>query len=76
MISVTIANDRNPLLDFVEETQSVEIDTIPIEGNEVGMTVYYSSTDFIWSQPDYTGSMTRLEVFSMLTGGLIDGNYY
>ena len=80
MISAGFAYERklneNPLLDRVVETSSIEVDTIPIEDGNIGMTVYYSSTDFIWNQPDYTGSMSRLEVFSMLTGELVNGNYY
>ena len=68
--------NENPLLDRVVEISSMEVDTIPIEDGNIGMTVYHSSTDFIWNQPDYTGSMMRLEVFSMLTGDLANGNYY
>ena len=80
MILTVFAYDRklneNPLLDRVVEISSMEVDTIPIEDGNIGMTVYHSSTDFIWNQPDYSGSMMRLEFFSMVTGDLENGNYY
>ena len=35
------------------EGDSVEVDTIASDVSALGMTVYYSTTDFIWSSSHY-----------------------
>ena len=46
----------------------IEVETIPFDGKNVGMTVHIAATDFLFSENAYEDLVVRLEFYDVLLG--------
>ena len=60
----------------IEEHDFVEVDPIVFNGYNLGLSVYYGITDYIWTTQNELSIIKKLEMFSVILGDLQNDNYY
>ena len=52
------------------------MDPIVFNGYNLGLSVYYGITDYIWTTQNGLSIIKKLEMFSVILGDLENDNYY
>ena len=66
--------NENP--DRLIEHDYTEVDPIVFTGLNLGLSVYYGTTDYLWTSHADPSTLTKLDMFSIILGELADDNYY
>ena len=69
-------NLKNDAPDQLIEHDYTEVDSIVFTGFNLGLSVYYGTTDYLWTSHADPSTLTELDMFSVILGELIDDNYY
>ena len=54
----------------------IDVETIPFDGQNIGMKVHIAATDFLFSDDAYRDLVVRLEFYDVLLGHLVEGSLY
>ena len=62
--------------DRIIEHDYTEVDPIVFSGLNLGLSVYFGTTDYLWTSHADPSIVTKLDIFSIVLGELVDQNYY